>query len=77
MNERRRLLMVALPASLLARPAAADQPHMEAAFDYLRSAERELEKAKQSKGGHRSNALNLVRKAMAEVKRGIEYDQRH
>jgi RNase P/RNase MRP subunit p30 len=77
MNKSRRLVIVGLPAALLARPAGADQPHMEAARDHLRSAERELEKATADKGGHRANALKLVRQAIAEVDRGITFDRRH
>jgi hypothetical protein len=73
----RRQLILGLPAVLLAIPAAADQPHMQTALDYLRSAERELEKASADKGGHRANAISFVKKAIAEVDRGISYDHHH
>jgi len=77
MNKSRRLVVVGLPAALLALPAGADQPHMDAARDHLRSAERELEKATADKGGHRAKALKLVRQAIAEVDRGISFDRHH
>ena len=77
MNKPRRLVVLGLPAALLALPVAADQPHMEAARDHLRAAERELEKATADKGGHRASALKLVRQAIAEVERGINFDRRH
>jgi hypothetical protein len=49
-----------------------DQPHMEAALSYLKSAKSDLEHAKAEKGGHRAKALNLVNQAIDEVKKGIE-----
>ena len=54
-----------------ARLSAADQPNMRAALDYLKSAQKNLQKASADKGGHRVNALNLVEQAIAEVNRGI------
>src|SRR5437588_580994 len=51
---------------------APDQPHMQAALDALNSARDILDKANADKGGHRANAIALVRDAIAEVKAGIE-----
>ena len=57
--------------------AASDQPHMQAALDALRSAERELHEAEADKGGHRVKAERLVHDAIAEVEKGINFDRRH
>lgn len=57
--------------------AAADQPHMQAALDALRTAERELHEADADKGGHRVKAERLVHDAIAEVEKGINFDRRH
>ena len=57
--------------------AAADQPHMQAALDALRSAQRELHDAESDKGGHRVRAERLVHDAIAEVEKGINFDRRH
>ena len=49
-----------------------DQPHMDAALSFLKTAKSDLERSTADKGGHRANALNLVNQAIDEVKRGIE-----
>ena len=65
----RRELLAAAPAvgvaAVLATPAPAraDQPHMDAAVA--------------DKGGHRGNALRLVKQAITEVERGIDFARRH
>jgi hypothetical protein len=51
--------------------AAPDQPHMQAALDALESARNNLDKANADKGGHRANAIQLVKEAIAEVKLAI------
>jgi hypothetical protein len=51
---------------------APDQPHMQAALDFLKSARSDLDKANADKGGHRANAINLVNQAIDEVKAGID-----
>jgi len=48
-----------------------DQPHMERAKDALESAKNNLERATADKGGHRAKALDLVKDAINEVKKGI------
>ena len=79
----RRDLLAAAPAlgvaAVLARSteARADQPHMEAALDALKTARRELDAASADKGGHRGNALRLVKEAMIEVERGIDFAKKH
>ena len=52
--------------------ASADQPHMTAALAALESAKNNLERATSDKGGHRANALDLVKDAIKEVKKGID-----
>lgn len=81
---RRTLLGTILSVSVLgivlpsrAKAKAADQPHMQAALDALRTAQRELEAATEDKGGHRVKALRLVRQAIDQVDKGIRYDRRH
>ena len=52
--------------------ASPDQPHMQAALDALESARNNLDKANADKGGHRANAIQLVKDAIAEVRLGIQ-----
>lgn len=52
------------------------QPNMHAALKQLHQAKHQLERASHDKGGHRTKALQLVDQAIAEVKAGIEYDNR-
>src|SRR3954462_7420911 len=49
-----------------------DQPHMERARTALESGKNNLENATTDKGGHRVKALDLVKDAIEEVKKGIE-----
>jgi hypothetical protein len=51
---------------------APDQPHMMAALAALESAKNNLERATSSKGGHRAKALDFVKDAISEVKKGID-----
>lgn len=51
---------------------SADQPHMQAALTALESARNNLDRATADKGGHRAKAIDLVRDAINEVKKGIE-----
>ncbi len=53
------------------------QPKMSGALLDLQAAKRKLERASTDKGGHRKIALALVRDAIAEVKKGMKYDNRH
>jgi hypothetical protein len=56
---------------------AEEQPAMKAAQVALLSAAGHLKAATPDKGGHRAKALQLVSKAITEVQKGIEYDQKH
>ncbi len=67
----------AIAAGISAGTVRADQPHMQAALDGLKRAERELKEATADKGGHRGRALELVKDAIVQVERGIEYDRHH
>ena len=58
------------PENLFA--ASPDQPHMQAALNALENAKDNLNKATADKGGHRAKALDYVRDAIDEVKKGIE-----
>jgi hypothetical protein len=49
-----------------------DQPHMTAALAALESAKNNLERASSDKGGHRGKALDFVKDAISEVKKGID-----
>jgi hypothetical protein len=53
------------------------QPHMRDALEALQRAERALEAADRDKGGHRERALELTRKAISQVERGLRFDNRH
>lgn len=66
-----------LVAAFAAGRVWADQPHMRAALEHLRSARAELDRALADKGGHRVKAIALVGDAIAEVEKGIEYDRAH
>ena len=81
---RRTMMSATLPAAILgvgitatAKAKPADQPHMQEALDALKRAQQELSQATADKGGHRVKAERLIRQAIAEVERGIQFDRRH
>ena len=51
---------------------APDQPHMTTALAALESAKNNLGRATADKGGHRAKALDFVKEAISEVKKGID-----
>jgi hypothetical protein len=53
--------------------ARADQPHMQAALDALRTARAELKMAEHNKGGHRERALEHVNAAIGQVESGMAF----
>jgi Spy/CpxP family protein refolding chaperone len=67
----------ALAISLVPAAGADPQPKMHDALDFLQSAERALQVATPDKGGHRVKALELTRSAIAQVREGIKFDNRH
>lgn len=56
---------------------AEPQPHMRAALNALENARAQLEKASADKGGHRVKAIALVNEAIEQVKKGIDFDNKH
>jgi hypothetical protein len=56
---------------------AEPQPRMDTALADLQAARAKLERAEHDKGGHREKALELVNAAIAQIKEGIRYDNRH
>lgn len=58
------------------RPVA-DQPNMKAAKEHLEAALANLEKATADKGGFRVDAMRLVREAIDETQKGIDYDRQN
>jgi hypothetical protein len=50
---------------------APDQPHMQNALNALENAKDNLNRATADKGGHRAKALDYVKDAISEVKKGI------
>ena len=77
----KRILAVVIIAAFLVGGTigicAADEPHMRAALDHLREAKEQLEKATPNKGGHREKAIELIDRAMGQVKEGIEFGEHH
>ena len=68
----------ALALSAFGGLAGADtQPHMQAALVTLRTAREQLRNATSDKGGHRAQAIDLTDKAIAQVEKGIAYDNEH
>jgi hypothetical protein len=80
-SRRQALITASLDGALVAalQPASvqADQPYMQAARDSLLVEQRHLEEAAADKGGHREKAIRLIKNAITEVDRGIEYYRRH
>ena len=70
------VLTAATTLSLATAAKAEKQPHMRAALGSLQSARAQLQTATPDKGGHRIKALDLVNAAIAEVERGIAFDNR-
>lgn len=64
-----------IAAGLFSGYTLADQPRMHDALDHLQAAERDLQAADNDKGGHRNKALDLTRRAIAQVRSGMRYDR--
>jgi hypothetical protein len=75
----RSLAPIAIASAFMAASAAAwsAQPHMETALAHLEQALAELKQASADKGGNRVDAIRATEKAIAEVRRGMEYDRTH
>ena len=70
-------LTYTLAAAHLPSAQAEPQPRMKAALAALLVAKKNLKAATPDKGGHRVAALAHVNKAIAEVRKGIRFDNRH
>lgn len=57
-----------------ARPVA-DQPNMKLAKGHLQAALDNLGRATADKGGYRVDAMKLIREAISETQKGIDYDR--
>jgi len=53
------------------------QPHMDAALGLLQNARGELEAATPNKGGHRERAIELIDRAIGQVREGIAFAAGH
>ena len=53
------------------------QPNMQRALSSLVNAQKSLERATPDKGGHRTKAIDLVKRAIKETQLGIQYDRTH
>ena len=51
-------------------PAHADQPHMDAALNYLQQAKAELQQAEHNKGGWRVEAIKQIDAAIKSIQNG-------
>jgi hypothetical protein len=58
-------------------PVSADQPFMKKAKENLEKGLDDLQKATADKGGHRNKAIDLVKEAINEVEKGINFDRRN
>ncbi len=59
-----------------ALPAEARQGNMDHAINALREARRALQAATPNKGGHRERAIELVDRAIDQVRQGIDWANR-
>lgn len=72
--------LTALAAAVVLLPTLAfadPQPNMKEALEHLNAAKASLQKATADKGGHRVKAIELVDKAIEQVQKGIEFDNKH
>lgn len=72
----KKLATLTLMAAMVT-PAFAEQPKMDATLRNLNQAKAALLKARPNKGGHRRAALNLIDKAIEEVKAGMEHARKN
>lgn len=66
-----------LLASFFGGVAYSRQPYMQLALNHLEQAKAQLQQANNNKGGHRANAIDLVSRAIKEVRLGIDYANDH
>ena len=63
--------------SALTGVALGGQPHMQAALSALQTARAQLAVATPDKGGHRDAAIDLVNRAITQVRAGISFAVMH
>jgi hypothetical protein len=73
----RQILTISLLGSALMQSARADQGHMENALQALSNARYQLSQASHDKGGHRTNAIHIIDRAIAEVRKGMRVGASH
>lgn len=66
----RSALALAALLAVFTVPAHADQPHMDAALNYLQQAKAELQQAEHNKGGWRVEAIKQVDAAIKSIQNG-------
>jgi hypothetical protein len=71
------LLTSAFVVGCSSGPPYSYQPHMQNALVALQNALSELQQAEPNKGGHRENAIQLVKEAITEVEMGIQWAAEH
>jgi hypothetical protein len=71
------ILPISLFGIALIQSARADQGHMENALQALLNARYQLSQASHDKGGHRTNAIQIIDQAIAEVRKGIRVGASH
>jgi hypothetical protein len=69
--------LAATLVGISATPAAARQGNMDHALVSLREARRALQEATPNKGGHKERAIELVDRAIDQVRQGIEWANHH
>lgn len=73
----RQILTLVVTAVALIQNAHADQGHMERALNALYNARNELRQASRDKGGHRVNAIEIINRAIQQIKQGIAVGASH
>ena len=76
-SKQKLLVGVLVISSLGIGYALGAQPRMDAALALLQNARAELEAAVPNKGGHRKRAIELVDRAIVQVREGIAFAATH
>jgi hypothetical protein len=76
-SKQKLLVGVLVISSLGIGYALGAQPRMDAALALLQNARTELEAAVPNKGGHRERAIELVDRAIVQVREGIAFAATH
>ena len=77
LSKQKLLVGVLVISSLGIGYAVGAQPRMDAALALLQNARAELEAALPNKGGHRERAIELVDRAIVQVREGIAFAATH